>query len=68
MKLDCSAQRLLISALQTQIETWKHLSKSGALSEEDEADLQNDLGYAYSLLSELESCFYKECESHSEQS
>lgn len=60
MKLDPSAQRLLITALKTQIETWKHLSQSGKLSENDEADLQNDIGYAYTLLSELESNLYEE--------
>lgn len=60
MKLDCSAQRLLITALKTQIEAWKALSRSGTLTEEDKADLQNDLGYAYALLSEMESNFYKE--------
>lgn len=60
MKLDPSAQRLLITALKTQIETWKHLSQSGKLSEEDKADLQNDIGCAYSLLSEMESNLYKE--------
>jgi hypothetical protein len=60
MKLDCPAQRLLIVALRTQIEVWKSRSKSGALSEDDKADLQNDVGYAYSLLSELESSFADE--------
>lgn len=60
MKLDPSAQRLLITALKTQIETWKRLSQSGNLSEEDKADLQNDIGYAYTLLSEMESNLYKE--------
>ncbi len=60
MKLDSSAQRLLMTALKTQIETWKNLSKSGTLTEEDKADLQNDIGYAYTLLSEMESSYYKE--------
>lgn len=60
MKLDPAAQRLLITALKTQIETWKHLSQSGKLSDEDKADLQNDIGYAYTLLSEMESNLYKE--------
>lgn len=60
MKLDCPAQRLLITALKTQIESWKSPSHSGSLSEEDNADLQNDIGYAYTLPSEMESSFYKE--------
>lgn len=60
MKFDYSAQRLLITALRTQIEIWKSLSKSGQLSEEEKADLQNDIGYAYTLLSAMESSFYKE--------
>ena len=64
MKLDNAAQRLLITALKTQIEAWKALSKSGTLTEEDRADLQNDIGYAYTLLSEIESSFYKEFGSH----
>jgi hypothetical protein len=64
MKLDNSAQRLLIAALKTQIEAWKAMSKSGTLSEEDKADLQNDIGYAYTLLSEMESSYYKEFGSH----
>lgn len=33
------------------------------MAEEEQADLQNDLGYAYALLSEMEAEFYKECES-----
>lgn len=64
MKLDSSAQRLLITALKTQIEAWKNLSQSGKLSEEDKADLQNDIGYAYTLLSEIESSFHKETGHH----
>lgn len=60
MKLDPSAQRLLITALKTQIETWRYLSQSGKLSEEDKADLQNDIRYAYTILSEIESNLYKE--------
>jgi hypothetical protein len=66
MKLDCPAQRLLITALKTQIDAWKSLARSGKLSEEEEADIQNDIGYAYSLLSDMESSFYKECESQAE--
>ncbi|MEW5755046.1 MAG: hypothetical protein AB1810_01970 [Pseudomonadota bacterium] len=66
MKLDYSAQRLLITSLKTQIEAWKDLSKSGTLTEEDKADLQNDIGYAYTLLSEMESSFYKEFGSSAE--
>jgi hypothetical protein len=66
MKLDCSAQRLLITALKMQIDAWKSLARSGKLTEEEEADIQNDIGYAYSLLSDMESSFYKECESQAE--
>lgn len=66
MKLDRPEQRLLITALKTQIEVWKNLSKSGALNEEDEADMQNDIGYAYTVLSEMESSFYKEFGSNPE--
>ena len=68
MELDHSAQRLLIMALKTQIDTWKTLSKTGTLTEEDMADVQNDIGYAYALLSEIESGFYKEFEADVEQS
>ena len=63
MKHDWSAQRLLIMALRTQIEVWKSLSKSGELSEEEEgeeADLQNDIGYAYAILNDMELSFYEE--------
>lgn len=60
MKLDCSAQRLLINSLRCQIDVWKKNAASGNLNEDDEADLQNDIGYAYALLSDLESNFYNE--------
>ncbi len=66
MKLDFSAQRVLIKSLRTQIETWKSLSHSDKLSEEDKVDLQNDIGYAYTVLSAMESNFYKEFGFHAE--
>jgi len=66
VNFDCPAQRILIVALRSQIEAWKTLSRTGALAEEEQADLQNDLGYAYALLSEMEAGFYKECDSASE--
>ena len=64
MKLDNSAQRLLIVSLKTQIEFWKTKSKSGSLSDDDKADIQNDIGYAYTLLSEMESNYFKEFGTH----
>ena len=60
MQLDCPAQRLLINSLKCQIDVWKKNAASGKLSEADEADLQNDIGYAYTLLNDLESSFYNE--------
>ena len=73
MKLDWSAQQLLIIALRTQIEVWKSLSKADELREKEEAGeelseeeeeeemhLQNDIGHAYAVLSDMESSFYKE--------
>jgi hypothetical protein len=60
MKFNASEQRLLVLALKTQIDAWRTLSQSGQLSEEDEVHIQNDIGHAYTVLSEMESSYYKE--------
>jgi len=60
MKLDCSAQRLLIQALRNQIKAWRNLTASGELAEDEDADIQNDIGYAFTVLSEMEESFRKE--------
>lgn len=60
MKLDWSTQQLLIIALRTLIDVWEAKSKSGTLSADDDADLQNDIGSAYILLGEMESNFSRE--------
>lgn len=64
MKLDGSAQRLLIAALRTQIDVWRAEARSDSLSDEDKADIENDIGYAYALLSEMESSYYREFGTH----
>jgi hypothetical protein len=46
MKLDMPAQRLLISALKAQIQAWRVTCENPDLSEDDIADIQNDIGYA----------------------
>ncbi len=60
MKFNCPEQRLLILALKTQIDVWKTLLQSGKLSEDDEADLINDISHADTVLSAMESSYYKE--------
>ena len=60
MKFDDPEQRLLILAMKTQIDAWKTLILSGTLSEEDEVHIQNDIGYADTVLSAMESSYYKE--------
>ncbi len=60
MKFNCPEQRLLILALKTQIDAWKTLVQSGTLSEEDDVYIQNDIGHAYTVLSAMESIYYKE--------
>ncbi len=60
INLDCIAQRLLITSLKTQIGFLESQVNSGKLDENEIADLQNDIGYAYTLLSDLESSFFLE--------
>ena len=60
MQLDCAAQRLLIIALRNQIKAWREQSNSERLSEEDKADIDNDIGYAFTILSEMEASFFKQ--------
>lgn len=64
MKLDMPAQRLIISALKLQIQAWQDASGAPEISEDDEADMQNDIGYAFAVLSELEENFFKQFGSH----
>jgi hypothetical protein len=60
VNLDCPAQRLLITALRNQIESWRKLSSSDGILEEERADVENDIGYAFTVLSELELSFFNE--------
>ena len=66
MKLDMSAQRLLISALKTQIQAWRATCENEDVSEDDAADIQNDIGYAFTVLSELEEEFLQQYGHHPE--
>lgn len=60
MNLDMPAQRLIINSLKLQIQSWQERCKSPGLNEDEEADMQNDIGYAFSVLSELEENFFKQ--------
>lgn len=58
-ELDIPAQRLLIAALQAQIQAWQTACKKHGINEADAADIQNDIGYAITVLSVLEEHFLK---------
>lgn len=60
MNLDMPAQRLIINALKLQIQEWQNICNASQLDEDDEADIQNDIGYAFTVLSELEENFFKQ--------
>jgi hypothetical protein len=64
MKLDMPAQRLLISALKAQIQAWRVTCENPDLSEDDIADIQNDIGYAFTVLSKLEEQYFQEFGRH----
>lgn len=60
MNLDMPAQRLIINSLKLQIEKWQERSNAPEIDDEEEADLQNDIGYAFTIFSELEESFFKQ--------
>lgn len=66
MNLDMPAQRLLINSLKLQIQKWQEICESSDLNEDEEADMQNDIGYAFTVLSELEENFFKQFGCYSE--
>jgi len=66
LNLDMPAQRLLITALKSQIQTWRAACEQPDMNEDDAADMQNDIGYAFSVLSELEENFFKQFGQHSD--
>lgn len=60
MNLDMPAQRLLINSLKLQIQQWREQCTSPDIDDDEEADIQNDIGYAFTVLSELEENFFKQ--------
>lgn len=60
MNLDMPAQRLLVNALKLQIQKWQERCESSDIDEDEEMDIQNDIGYAFTVLSELEESFFKQ--------
>lgn len=64
MNLDMPAQRLLINALKLQIQQWQERCEASDVDEE--ADIQNDIGYAFAVLGELEESFFKQFGHHPE--
>lgn len=60
MNFDMPAQRLIISSLKLQIHSWQERCRAPEIDEDEEADLQNDIGYAFTILSELEENFFKQ--------
>lgn len=66
MNFDMPAQRLIINSVKLQIKSWQEMCSSSTLSEDDAADIQNDIGYAYTVLSELEESFLKQFGSYPE--
>lgn len=57
-------QRLLIMALKSQIQAWRAACEQPDMNEDDAADMQNDIGYAFSILSELEENFFTQFGQH----
>lgn len=60
MNLDLPAQRLLINALRLQIEVWQKQAASSEVNEDDRIDLENDIGFAFTLLSSMKEAFFEE--------
>ena len=60
MKSDLPAQQLLINSLRNQIESWREYSSTLDPDNEERSDVENDIGYAFTILSSLESSFRKE--------
>jgi hypothetical protein len=60
------AQRLLIMALKSQIQTWRVACQQPDISDDDAADMQNDIGYAFGVLSDLEENFFQQFGQHPE--
>ncbi|MFT3930296.1 MAG: hypothetical protein QM709_08370 [Spongiibacteraceae bacterium] len=60
MNLDMPAQRLIINSLKLQIEKWQERCNAPEIDDDEVADLQNDIGYAFTILSELEESFFKQ--------
>jgi hypothetical protein len=59
MIFDLSTQRFLIAAIKTQIKSWREQAESDDICEDDKADIQNDIGYAFTVLSEMEGAFFQ---------
>jgi hypothetical protein len=66
MTFDRPTQRLLIVAIKTQIASWREQADRDDICEDDKVDIQNDIGYAFTVLSEMEESFFREYGCHPE--
>jgi hypothetical protein len=64
MNLELPVQRLIITALKTQIHFWETRCEDVSLSEGDVAALQKDINHAHVVLSTFEENLLKNAEPH----
>lgn len=60
MNFDEPTQRFLINAVKTQIAAWRAHADAPDTDEDDKADMQNDIGFAFTVLSEMEEAFFQQ--------
>ncbi len=59
MNFDEPTQRFLITAVKNQISMWRAKADHADTDEDDKVDMQNDIGFAFTVLSEMEEQFFQ---------